>query len=67
MTSPPKEKAPVETNETSPSVIKFMEFVKEPMDGKPVDTLPGINRVLGSRLRRQGYGRVSLPGSLQMR
>ncbi|MRB67555.1 hypothetical protein GH825_29695, partial [Bacillus thuringiensis] len=24
-----------------------------------VDSLPGINRVLGSRLRRQGYGRAT--------
>ncbi|KAI0237594.1 hypothetical protein LSAT2_011906 [Lamellibrachia satsuma] len=61
MTTPSTQKAPLPLpmGEMSLNCQKFQQFVTEPMDGKPVDTLPGINNVLGSRLRRQGYGRAT--------
>uniref|UniRef100_H2ZT25 BAF nuclear assembly factor 1 n=1 Tax=Latimeria chalumnae TaxID=7897 RepID=H2ZT25_LATCH len=37
---------------------KHKDFICKPMVDKAVETLPGIGKVLGGRLRANGYGKV---------
>ena len=38
--------------------VKYNKFVQEAMDDKDVEVMPGINSMLGCRLRQQGFCKV---------
>lgn len=42
-----------------PNTKKISKFVKEPLNGKPVDAVGGINGVLAKRLDKKGYHSAS--------
>ncbi|XP_014353405.1 barrier-to-autointegration factor-like [Latimeria chalumnae] len=37
---------------------KHKGFIRKPMEDKAVEALPGIGKVLGGRLRHNGYGKA---------